>query len=57
MCRLRNKDASELSFSADELLGIHRCYKFEESGVRQRCTAMWKFGTGLSDSELWGFAA
>ena len=57
MCRLESKEAGVWAFSADELLEIHLCYKFEEDGVRRRRTAVWKFGTGLSDSESWGFAA
>jgi hypothetical protein len=57
MCRLRSKEVGEWAFSADELLGINRSYKFEEAGVRRRGTSVWKFGTGVSDSEFWGFAA
>jgi hypothetical protein len=57
MCRLRSKKVGEWAFSADELLGINRSYKFEVAGVRQRWTSVWKFGTEVSDSESGGFAA
>jgi hypothetical protein len=51
MCRRRSKEIGEWAFSAVNSLGINRCYKFEVACVRQRWTAVWKFGTEVSDIE------